>query len=157
MNHILKTNELNCRYCGTQMRLFGIERDADHDGLLLRSYECPHCKSLHTHSEAAVQLHLDRLDSPNFASEDGTAFDDSSLKLLAIAFDAAWRIVETSRNALYRDPKMARDQLAQYVIAQGMDGERDPLRLVASALAFLGVQNSAPAQAITFQLSAAPL
>ena len=151
MNHILQTNELNCRYCGTQMRLFGIERDADNDGLLLRSYECPHCKSLHTQSEGAVQSHLD------FASEDGTAFDDASLKLLAIAFDAAWRILEASRNRLYRDPKRARDQLAQYVIAQAMDGERDPLRLVASALAFLGVQNSAPAQAITFQLAAAPL
>ena len=141
------------------MRLFGIERDADDDGLLLRSYECPHCKSLHTHSEGAVQSLLGRPDSPNpvFASEDGTAFDDASLKLLAIAFDAAWRILEASGNRLFRDPKMARDQLAQYVIAQAMDGERDPLRLVASALAFLGVQNSAPAQAITFQLSAAPL
>ena len=146
MNQIFQTNSSNqpkCQYCGTQMRLFGIERDADAVGMLLRSYDCPHCNSLHTES-AAIQSRSDPSDSRNpiFEMRDRSAFDDAALALLATAFDAAWSLVETSGSPLHRDPKMARRQLAQCVIAHGMDGERDTLRLVASALASLRVSNN---------------
>jgi hypothetical protein len=118
MNQIFQTNpsnQPNCQYCGTPMRLFGIERDAHAVEMLLRSYECPHCNSLHTESEPALQSSDCR--NPIFHMGDRGAFDDASLAVLATAFDAAWRLVETSGSPLYQDSKMAREQLARRVIA----------------------------------------
>jgi hypothetical protein len=135
------TDAVTCRFCGEPMRLFGIERDTQSAGVLLRTYECPHCKNLQT-STALVQPGKDRdgFLNPVFGLAKKSGFDDAALRLLCSAFETAWRIVETSGSPLAEDPKAARERLARCVIEQGMDGERAQARIVELALASLVAQ-----------------
>lgn len=138
---IHSADDMICRFCGTAMRLFGIERDPDSEGMMLRSYECPHCKSLQTSTALPTDQDRNGFSNPIFrlASENG--FDDAALALLGSAFDAAWRIVESSDSPPAED---SRERLAKSIIAQGMMGERDEARIVELALASLMAQTCGP-------------
>ena len=58
---------------------------------------------------------------------------------MTAAFDTAWQMLKTSGNVLAADFRAAatRELLAKRLIETGRDGERDPLRLVEDALAYL--------------------
>jgi hypothetical protein len=66
-------------------------------------------------------------------------FDPEATKVLTAAFDTAWQMLKTSGNVLAADFRAAatRELLAKRLIETGRDGERDPLRLVEDALAYL--------------------
>ena len=135
--------EPDCRYCGTSMHLFGIERHPDSEALLLKSYECPHCNNVQTAASAAhTDLELNGFPSPILRLAQDKGFDDEALTLLGSAFHAAWRIVENSGSPVAQDPNSAREQLARCVIAQGLEGERSQARIVEFALASLVAQTS---------------
>jgi hypothetical protein len=112
------------------MRLFGIERDVDADGMLLRTFECPHCRSLQT-TKVPMPSFPNGVANPIARVAAGEAFDDDALSLLGHVFDTACRIVESSGAPLAED---ARERLAKLIITQALSGERDETRIVERAL-----------------------
>ena len=67
------------------------------------------------------------------------AFDPETVRLFALALDTAWDTLQTSGSPLAADDQAAatRDVLAKRIIELGKQGERDPQRLAAGALAHL--------------------
>jgi hypothetical protein len=64
------------------------------------------------------------------------AFDDETTQLLGLAFEAAWEKVKTSGSTLAEESEAAstRELLAKRIIEMVKRGERNPNRLVESAL-----------------------
>jgi hypothetical protein len=64
------------------------------------------------------------------------SFDPETMNILTSAFDAAWRVIETSGGSLANDAA-TQELLAKRIIETGSRGERDPTRLADDALAHL--------------------
>jgi hypothetical protein len=62
-------------------------------------------------------------------------FDSETLAVLEIAFNEAWEVLLASGGDF--DPKTTRDALAELIISFAAEGETDPKRLKALALAAL--------------------
>jgi hypothetical protein len=66
-------------------------------------------------------------------------FDPEATKILTAAFDTAWQTLQTSGNVLAADYRSVatRELLAQRIIERARQDEKDPIRLVDDALAYL--------------------
>jgi len=125
-----------CDRCGAAMQLFGIESHPTIDGHDLRTYLCRPCDEVKTdlvpakgggrterkRTAGAIDVLLAR-----------GAFDDETTRLLGSTFDTAWETVKASDGPPV-DERHARDLLARYIVAMAEQGERNPDRLVATAL-----------------------
>jgi hypothetical protein len=69
-------------------------------------------------------------------------FDPEATKILTGSFDTAWQMLKTSGSVLAAGYRSAstRELLAKRIIETAHQGERDPMRLVDDALAY--VENS---------------
>jgi len=125
-----------CDRCGAAMQLFGIESHPAIDGHDVRTYVCRPCDEVKT---ALVPAKAgSRTDGKRTAGAINVllargAFDDETTRLLGSTFDTAWEAVKASDGALADGPR-ARELLAKYIVATAEQGERNPDRLVASAL-----------------------
>jgi hypothetical protein len=73
----------------------------------------------------------------------GTSFDPETAAVLAAAFEAAWETIVRSGSFLATEERASetREKLAKRIIATASGGERDKVRLVDDALAFLTKPN----------------
>jgi uncharacterized protein with NRDE domain len=73
---------------------------------------------------------------PMVALLSNAAFDSETTQLLGAAFEAAWEKVKTSGSTLAEESEAAstRELLAKRIIEMAKRGERNPNRLVESAL-----------------------
>jgi hypothetical protein len=71
------------------------------------------------------------------------SFNPDTTRILIAAFDTAWQILKTSGSTLAADHQSAstRESLAKRIIERANQGERDPLRLIDDALAYLAKSN----------------
>jgi hypothetical protein len=128
-----------CPDCGTTMRLFGIEAHPTIDRSDLLTYVCSHCDGLQTEIEPHEKLTLvplRRVVMPMDSLLANKAFDAETTSLLGSTFDAAWERVETSDSPPTdkgRVPSM-RELLAKFIIGMVEQGERNPNRLIETAL-----------------------
>ena len=130
---------LRCRDCGATMRLFGIETHPTIDRSDLLTYVCSHCDGLQTEVEPHEKLKLvplRRAVMPMDSLLANKAFDAETTSLLGSTFDEAWKRVETS-NSPPTDkghvPSM-RELLAKFIIRMVEQGEKNPNRLIETAL-----------------------
>jgi hypothetical protein len=128
-----------CRDCGVMMRLFGIEAHPTIDRTDLLTYVCSHCDGLQTEIEPREKLKLvplSRMVMPMGPLLENKAFDAETTRLLGSTFDSAWQRVEAS-DSLTTDKGLTssmREVLAKFIIAMAEQGERNPNRLIESAL-----------------------
>ena len=118
-----------CRDCGATMRLFGIETHPTDDRVDLLTYVCSHCDGIQTEIVVPAKLELMGL----LANK---AFDAETMGVLGSAFDAAWERLEAT-NMLPTDKGQVasmRELLAKFIIAKVEQGEKDPKRLIDTAL-----------------------
>jgi len=119
-----------CRDCGATMRLFGIEPHPTIDGTDLLTFVCSHCDGVQTEIDPPAKL---KLMGSLLANK---AFDAETTRVLGSAFDAAWEKAEAT-NILPTDKRQLasmRELLAKIVIAKAEQGEKDPKRLIETAL-----------------------
>jgi hypothetical protein len=88
---------------------------------------------------------------PMVALLSDAAFDSETTQLLGAAFEDAWEDVKTSGSALAEGAEAAstRALLAKRIIELAKRGERNPDRLVESALDHLARSRAAPDSALT--------
>jgi len=84
------------------------------------------------------------------------AFDSEDTELLGAAFEAAWEKLTTAGSALAEDSQAAltRELLAKRIIELAKRGERDPDRLVESALDHLAKSQATCDSAIATRTAA---
>ena len=119
-----------CRDCGATMRLFGIEPHPTIDRADLLTYVCSHCDGVQTEIVAPAEL------KPMGSLLAHKAFDAETTRVLGSAFDAAWEKVEAV-NILPTDKRQVasmRELLAKFLIAKAEQGEKNPERLIETAL-----------------------
>jgi hypothetical protein len=133
-----------CDRCGVAMRLFGIESHPTIDRHDLRTYVCSHCDEVKTELVPAKdrsRAHNGRTAAALDMLLARGAFDAETTHLLGSTFDTVWETVKAS-DAPLADEHQARELLAKYIVAMAEQGERNPDRLVASALRRLARSNS---------------
>ena len=128
-----------CGNCGATMRLFGIEAHPAIEKTDLLTYVCSYCDGVQTQIEPREKLKLvpsGRKAMPINALLENKAFDPEMTLLLGSTFDAAWKSVEASDSRPTDKARATsmRELLAKLIIAMVEQGERDPNRLVESAL-----------------------
>jgi len=119
-----------CRDCGATMRLFGIEPHPTIEETKLLTFVCSHCEGVQTEIEPLAKL------KPMDSLLANRAFDAERTRVLGLAFDAAWEKVEAN-NILPTDKRQVasmRELLAKFVIAKADQGEKDPKRIIETAL-----------------------
>jgi hypothetical protein len=119
-----------CRDCGATTRLFGIEAHPTIEGTDLLTFVCSHCDGVQTEIDPPAKL------KPMGSLLANKAFDAETTRVLGSAFDAAWEKVEAT-NILPTDKRQVasmRELLAKFVIAKAEQGEKDPKRLIETAL-----------------------
>ena len=133
-----------CDRCGDAMRLFGIEAHPTIDGHDLQTYVCNSCDEVKTQLAPAKDRTLTekkRMGRGMDALLTRGVFDDETTRLLGSTFDTAWEAVKASDGPPADEPR-TRELLAKYIVAMAEQGERNPDRLVASALRRLGRSSS---------------
>src|SRR5262245_17804019 len=129
-----------CHDCGATMRLFGIEPHPTIEGTDLLTFVCNHCDGVQTEIEPPTKL------KPMGSLLANKAFDAETTRVLGSAFDAAWEKAEAT-NILPADKRQnasMRELLAKIVIAKAEQGEKDPKRLIETALLRLRLICSGP-------------
>src|SRR5262245_33496786 len=129
-----------CRNCGATMRLFGIEPHPTIDRMDLLTYVCSHCDGAQTEIVPAANL------KPMGSLLANKAFDAETTQVLGSAFDTAWERVEAT-NILPTDKRQVastRELLAKFIIAKAEQGEKDPNRLIETALLRLRLMGKGP-------------
>jgi hypothetical protein len=127
-------SELECRACGTPMRLFGIESHPGISGVNLESYVCPRCDGVQTVAVPAIRR-KGKSKASNGPARHAAAFDAETTRLLGAVFDAAWENVLASWAPISaRDAAAIRESLAKQIIEMVSSGERDFHRLVREAV-----------------------
>jgi hypothetical protein len=127
-------SKLECRACGTPMRLFGIESHPGISGANLESYVCPRCDGVQTLAVPAIRR-KGKSKAANGPAGQAAAFDAETTRLLGAVFDAAWENVLASRAPISaRDAAAIRETLAKQIIKMVTLGERDFHRLVQEAV-----------------------
>ena len=119
-----------CRDCGATMRLFGIEPHPTIDRTDLLTYVCDHCDGVQTEIEPPAKL------KPMGSLLANKAFDAETMCVLGSAFDAAWERVKAT-DILPTDKRQVasmRELLAKFLIAKAEQGEKNPKRLIETAL-----------------------
>jgi hypothetical protein len=88
---------------------------------------------------------------PMVALLSDAAFDSETTQLLGAAFEDAWEDVKSSGSALAEGAEAAltRELLAKRIIELAKRGERNPDRLVESALDHLAKSRAAPDSVLT--------
>ena len=118
-----------CRDCGATMRLFGIEPHPTIQETDLLTFVCDHCDGVQTEIEPPAKL------EPMGSLLANKAFDAETTRVLGLAFDAAWEKVEaTILPTDKRQVASMRELIAKFVIAKAEQGEKDPKRLIETAL-----------------------
>jgi hypothetical protein len=90
---------------------------------------------LGTSKEVRIPGGLDGFNSA-FYPEDGSAFDDYTIKAMGEAFDAACRALHDKGQ-----PQVVYEVIAKHIIDAAKRGERDIARLRVAGLAALGLRN----------------
>src|SRR5262249_16528996 len=129
-----------CRDCGATMRLFGIESHPTIDRTDLLTYVCSRCDEVQTEIVAPAEL------KPMDSLLANKTFDAETTRVLGSAFDAAWERVEAT-NILPTDERQVastRELLAKFIIAKAEQGEKDPKRLIETALLRLRLACNGP-------------
>ena len=129
-----------CRDCGATMRLFGIEPHPTIEGTDLLTFVCSRCDGVQTEIEPPARL------NPMGSLLANKAFDAETTRVLGSAFDAAWEKVKAT-NMLPTDKRQMasmRELLAKFVIAKAEQGEKDPKRLIETALLRLRLTCNGP-------------
>jgi hypothetical protein len=129
-----------CRDCGATMRLFGIESHPTIDRIDLLTYVCSRCDEVQTEIVAPTEL------KPMDSLLANKTFDAETTRVLGSAFDAAWERVEAT-NILPTDERQVastRELLAKFIIAKAEQGEKDPKRLIETALLRLRLACNGP-------------
>jgi len=119
-----------CRDCGATTRLFGIEPHPTIEGTDLLTFVCSQCDGVQTEIEPPAKL------KPMGSLLANKAFDAETTRVLGSAFDAAWKKVGAT-NILPTDKRQVasmRELLAKFVIAKAEQGEKDPKRLIETAV-----------------------
>jgi hypothetical protein len=93
---------------------------------------------------------------PMVALLSNAAFDCETTRLLGAAFEAAWEEVKAADSVLAEEAQAAltRELLAKRIIEMAKRGERNPDRLVKSALDHLARSRAASDNAITTKSAA---
>jgi hypothetical protein len=129
-----------CRDCGATMRLFGIESHPTIDRIDLLTYVCSRCDEVQTEIVAPTEL------KPMDSLLANKTFDAETTRVLGSAFDAAWERVEAT-NILPTDERQVastRELLAKFIIAKAEQAEKDPKRLIETALLRLRLACNGP-------------
>jgi hypothetical protein len=122
------------------MRLFGIESHPTIDRIDLLTYVCSRCDEVQTEIVAPTEL------KPMDSLLANKTFDAETTRVLGSAFDAAWERVEAT-NILPTDERQVastRELLAKFIIAKAEQGEKDPKRLIETALLRLRLACNGP-------------
>jgi hypothetical protein len=133
-------SNMKCDACGITMRLFGIEPHPTTDDVDLRTYVCPRCDAVKTEAVAAFQNEARTEENAVVAPVDvlgqNNAFDAETTRLLGSIFDAAWEAIAASSDPLAgpQHASLLRELLAKLLIDMVKQGERNPERLIESAL-----------------------
>ena len=119
-----------CRDCGATMRLFGIEPHPIIEGTDLLTFVCSRCDGVQTENDPPAEL------KPISSLLANNAFDAETTRVLGSAFDAAWEKVEMTSMMPTDKRQIAsmRELLAKFVISKAEQGEKDPKRLIETAL-----------------------
>jgi len=129
-----------CRDCGATMRLFGIEPHPTIKRTDLLTFVCDHCDGVQTEIEPPAKL------KPMGSLLANKSFDTETTRVLGLAFDAAWEKVEAT-GILPTDKRQVasmRELVAKFVIAKAEQGEKDPKRLIETALLRLRLISKGP-------------
>src|SRR5262245_15280877 len=129
---------VKCRGCGGAMRLFGSEPHPTWVDLL--AYVCDRCDGVQTQIVTPAKL------EPMGTLLTDKAFDAEMTHVLGAAFDAAWERVAATNGLPADKGQMAamRELLAKFIIAKAEQGEKDPKRLIETALLRLRLMRNAP-------------
>jgi len=110
------------------------------EGTDLLTFVCSHCDGVQTEIEPLAKL---KLMGSLLANK---AFDAETTRVLGSVFDAAWEKVEAT-NILPTDKRQVasmRELLAKFIIAKAEQGEKNPKRLIETALLRLRLICNAP-------------
>src|SRR5262245_14059619 len=119
-----------CRGCGAAMRLFGIEPHPAINWTDLLTYVCSQCDGVQTEIVPPAKL------KPLGSLIANKAFDAETTGVLGSAFDATWERVKAAQ-ILPTDKRQVasmRELVAKSIIAKAEQGEKDPKRLIETAL-----------------------
>jgi len=121
------------------MKLFGIEAHPTIDRTDLLTYVCSHCDGVETATVPhgnSKRLPKNGMVRPMNLLLADKAFDAETTQLLGSAFDAAWETVRASNGPLLDERHVGsmRELLAKFVITKAEQGEKDPKRLIETAL-----------------------
>jgi hypothetical protein len=112
------------------MRLYGIEPHPTIDWTDLLTYVCSHCDGVQTEIKPAAKLR------PMDSLLANKAFDAETTGILGAAFDTTWERVKAAKllPADKRQVASMRELVAKFIIAKAEEGEKNPKRLIETAL-----------------------
>jgi hypothetical protein len=123
-----KRSNPKCRACGVTMSLYGIEPHPTIERADLLTYLCSHCDRVQTEIVAPAES------EPMDSLLANRAFDAETTRFLGSAFDAAWERIEETNIQPAEGQVAMRELLAKFIIAKAEQGEKDPRRLIETAL-----------------------